>query len=127
MSHVKISPEQQETIKEINEKLKKVPINFFGGLLNFLKEYSVIGLAIGLIIGQASKDLVDKIVANLFMPLIELIISKESFANMTFSVKGVVFNFGSVLTSLLSFLIIMVLLYFIIKKIIKNDSLLQKK
>lgn len=127
MSHIKISPIQQETIKEINKKLKTAPINFFGGLLNFLKEYSVIGLAIGLIIGQASKDLVDKIVAGLFMPLIELIVSKESFANMTFSVKGVVFDFGSVLTSLLTFLIIMMLLYFIIKKIIKNDSLLQKK
>jgi large conductance mechanosensitive channel len=127
MSHIKISPEQREAIKEINEKFKKAPINFFSGLLNFLKEYSVIGLAIGLIIGQASKDLVDKIVAGVFMPLIELIVSKESFANMTFSVKGVVFDFGSVLTSLLTFLIIMILLYFIIKKIIKNDSLLQKK
>ena len=110
-----------------NKFYKKPKINFFSGLLNFLKEYSVIGLAIGLIIGQASKDLVDKIILGLFMPLIELIISKESFANMNFSIKGVVFDFGSVLASLLTFLIVMILLYFIIKKIIKNDSLLQKK
>lgn len=127
MSHIKISPERKESIKNINKKIKEAPINFFSGLLNFLKEYSVIGLAIGLIIGQASKDLVDKIVAGVFMPLIELVVSKDDFADMTFSVKGVVFDLGSVIASLLTFLIIMILLYFVIKTIIKNDSLLQKK
>ena len=127
MSYLNISENQSESIEKINKKFKEAPFNFLHGLMAFLKEYSVIGLAIGLIIGQASKDLVDKIVAGLFMPLIQLIVSKEDFANMTFSIKGVVFDFGSVLSSLLTFLIVMALLYFIIKKIIKNDALLEKK
>ncbi|HPT08490.1 MAG TPA: MscL family protein [bacterium] len=127
MSYLNIPENQSESIKKINKKFKEAPFNFIHGLMAFLKEYSVIGLAIGLIIGQASKDLVDKIVAGIFMPLIQLIISKEKFADMNFSIKGVVFDFGSVLNSFLTFLIVMALLYFIIKKIIKNDALLEKK
>ncbi len=127
MSYLNISENRSESIEKINKKFKEAPFNFFHGLMSFLKEYSVIGLAIGLIIGQASKDLVDKIVVGLFMPLIQLIVSKEDFSNMTFSIKGVVFDFGSVLSSFLTFLIVMALLYFIIKKIIKNDALLEKK
>jgi len=64
----------QSSINRINNKIKTAPRDFIKGLLAFLKEYSVIGLAIGLIIGQASKDLVDAMVNGLFMPLIQLII-----------------------------------------------------
>jgi large conductance mechanosensitive channel len=109
------------------EKIKKSSHSFFSGLLTFLKEYSVLGLAIGLIIGQASKDLVDSMVGGIFMPFVQLIISKDKFDGMNFIFRGVSFNFGGVLSTFLSFLIIMFLLYFIVKKIIKNDSLLEKK
>lgn len=109
------------------ENIKKSSHSFFSGLLTFLKEYSVLGLAIGLIIGQASKDLVDSIVSGIFMPFVQLIISRDKFDEMNFVLRGVTFDFGRVLSSLLSFLIIMFLLYFIVKKIIKNDALLQKK
>lgn len=119
----------EEKLKNNNEnnKLEKPPFRFFQGLMNFLKEYSVLGLAIGLIIGQASKELVDSMVTGVFMPLVELIISKEKFNNMNFTINNVVFSFGKILNSFLTFVIIMALLYFIIKKIIKNDKLLQKK
>ena len=100
---------------------------FFQGLLNFLKEYSVLGLAIGLIIGQASKDLVDSIVGGIFMPIISLIISQESFESLKFVFNGVVFDFGKVISSFLTFLIVMTILYFVVIKIIKNDKILDKK
>ncbi len=111
----------------IGSKLKEVPREFVKGLLSFLKEYSVIGLAIGLIIGQASKELVDSIVNGLFMPLIKLLISKDGFENLSFVIKGVSFELGRVISSLLTFIIVMALLYVIIKKIIKRDELLKKK
>lgn len=126
MSYLNIPKEQQESIDRINKKLKEGPISFFSGLMDFLKEYSVLGLAIGLIIGQSSKDLVDKIVSGLFMPLIQLVVSKDDFSQLSFSIKGVVFDLGSVVSSGLTFLIVMGLLYFIIKKIIKNDTWLKK-
>lgn len=117
----------REQHQESMEKIKKAPHNFVKGLLIFLKEYSVIGLAIGLIIGQASKDLVDAIVNGVFMPLVQLLIAKDGFENMSFLIKGVSFDIGSVISSFLTFLIVMALLYVIIKKIIKKDELLEKK
>ncbi|HKM40706.1 MAG: MscL family protein [Patescibacteria group bacterium] len=106
---------------------EKKSFSFFKGLIAFLKEYSVLGLAIGLIIGQASKDLVDSIVNGLFMPLIQLIISKDNFADLSVKIGDASLEFGLVLSSFLTFVIVMSLLYFIVKKIIKNDQLLSKK
>lgn len=113
--------------KEEIEKIKKSSHSFFSGLMDFLKEYSVLGLAIGLIIGQASKDLVDSLVGGVFMPFIQLIISKDKFDSMNIVFKGVTFDFGKVLGTFLTFLIIMFLLYFVVKKIIKREELLKKK
>lgn len=118
---------------EINENKedlyfqKKINSQFLKGLLDFLKEYSVIGLAIGVIIGQTSKDLVDSLVKGFFMPIVELLVSKEKFESLVFVLRGVSFDIGSILSSLITFLIIMTFLYFIVKKIIKNDKLLPKK
>ena len=120
-----------ETTKKSSDKNSLVDVkirsNFLRGLIEFLKEYSVIGLAIGVVVGQTSKDLVDSLVKGVFMPIVELLISKDRFENMVFTVKNVNFNIGSVLSAFLTFVIVMSLLYFIVKKIIKNDSFLPKK
>lgn len=113
--------------KEKSEEIKKPSRSLFSGLLDFLKEYSVLGLAIGLIIGQSSKELVDSIVNGIFMPFVQLIISKDKFDSLNIIFKGVTFDFGKVIGTLLTFLIIMFLLYFIVKKIIKKEELLKKK
>ncbi|MFA7601098.1 MAG: MscL family protein [Patescibacteria group bacterium] len=113
--------------KEVSSSQKKFNSQFLKGLLDFLKEYSVIGLAIGVIIGQTSKDLVDSLVEGFFMPIVELLVSKEKFESLVFILKGVSFDIGSILSSLITFLIIMTFLYFIVKKIIKNDKFLPKK
>ncbi|PKM91697.1 hypothetical protein CVU82_00610 [Candidatus Falkowbacteria bacterium HGW-Falkowbacteria-1] len=108
------------------KKISKIPRDFFKGLLEFLKEYSVIGLAIGVVVGQASKDLVDSMVKGIFMPFIELLVSKNKFENLVLTFNGVNFDIGKVISSFLTFLIIMILLYFVVKKIMKKDKLLPK-
>lgn len=117
----------EENKNESGEITHKINFSFFKGLINFLKEYSVIGLAIGVIVGQASKDLVDSMVKGVFMPFIELLISRDKFNNLVFVVYDVKFDVGSILSSFLTFLVIMTLLYFIVKKIIKDDKFLPKK
>lgn len=100
--------------------------SFFQGLMSFLKQYSVIGLAIGVITASASKDLVDAIVKGIFTPAIKLL-APDSFANLTFTIKGATFDFGIILNAGLTFIIVMAFLYFVIKLILKNDELLNKK
>jgi large conductance mechanosensitive channel len=96
-------------------------------LFEFLREYSVIGLAIGVIVAQISKDVVDAIVKGLFTPLIKLIMPGESFQNMAFYIKGVKFDIGSIISALLTFFIVLIILYILIKKILKKEDLLRKQ
>jgi len=100
--------------------------SFFQGLLQFLKQYSVIGLAIGVITASASKDLVDAIVKGVFTPAIKLI-APNTLSNLTLTIKGATFDFGIILNAGLTFIIVMAFLYFIIKLILKNDELIEKK
>jgi len=112
----------QEVINKLNSHTK----SFWQELLQFLKQYSVIGLAIGVITAQASKDLVDAIVRGVFSPLIKLI-APEGFSDLNFKLGSVVFEFGIVINAALTFIIVMSFLYIVVKKIIKNDELLEKK
>ncbi len=100
--------------------------SFFGGLKNFLKEYAVIGLAIGVIVAQVSKDLVDSLVKGLFMPFIKAIFSGRDFSKMTYEVNGAIFDIGSIISAFLTFIIVMAILYFVVKKIMKDDQTLEK-
>jgi large-conductance mechanosensitive channel len=112
----------RKTIHTISNK----SVSFSQGLMGFLKKYSVIGLAIGVITAQASKDVVDAFVLGVFSPLIKLLVPGD-FSNLVFMFHGVSFDIGRILNAALTFLIIMAFLYFVIKTLLKNDDLLEKK
>lgn len=101
--------------------------NFGRGLIEFLKENSVIGLAVGVIMAQTSKSVIDSIVNGLFTPLIGLIVPSSKIGNMIFQIRGVKFDFGSIISAALSFIITMTVLYVLVKKLLKKEELLQKK
>ncbi|OGF27536.1 hypothetical protein A2303_01595 [Candidatus Falkowbacteria bacterium RIFOXYB2_FULL_47_14] len=100
--------------------------NFAAGLFAFLKEYSVVGMAIGVIIAQSSKTLIDALVKGIFTPFIDLIVPGEKFQNLTFKLGGAVFDIGSIIDALLSFFIVLTILYIIVKKLLKRDDLIKK-
>ena len=112
----------------MSKALKKISergVGFWQGLVGFMKKYSVIGLAIGVITAQASKDLVDAIVKGVFTPLIKLLVP-GGFSNLMFTFRGQVFDIGIILNAALTFIIVMAFLYFVIKAILRNDELLEK-
>lgn len=106
---------------------EKQKIKFGQGLFLFLKEYSVIGLAIGLVIGQVSTNLINSIVKGIFTPLIDLIIPGDQFQGLVFTIRDVDFDIGTVVNNTLTFFIVLIFLYIIIKKILKQDNLLKNK
>jgi large-conductance mechanosensitive channel len=126
MDNIKNSFESLEKIKNLKERADQHVSGFFSGILDFLKDYAVIGMAIGVIIAQASKDLVDSIVQGLFLPFIKLFVSQDNFKDLDFYIRGVKFSLGSVIGNMLTFFIIIAFLYLLVKKIIKSDKLLQK-
>lgn len=115
--------EEQNQNQNNNQAKRK----FGQGLIEFLRENSVIGMAIGVIVAQISKSVIDSIVNGLFTPLISLVMPNNKIGNLVFQIRGAKFDFGSIISAFLSFVIAMTVLYIVVKKILKNEELLKKK
>lgn len=93
----------------------------------FLHQYSVIGLAIGIVMGTAVNQLVQSFVNGIVTPLIGLMVPAEDFQRLVVPVRGVEFRFGDVISAVINFIIVAFLIYFVVKKLLKQDALLAKK
>lgn len=90
-----------------------------GGFANFLKEYAVVGLAIGFIIGLQAQALVRQLVDSFVTPLLTLLVG-ESLQSKKLVVHGaavnaVTFAWGKFLYVLIDFLFVMLFIYLIVK------------
>ncbi len=102
------------------------------GFVDFVREQGVVGLAIGLTLGIASKTVVDSLVNNIFNPVIGVLLGGESLNTKSVclkSVNGVCTSnlaYGQVLSDMLNFVIIAAIIYFVIKGL-KLDKFDKKK
>ena len=83
------------------------------GFKEFITRGNVIEMAVGFIIGNAFKDIVDSLVNNVINPLIGMIFGKPDFSKafiVTF--HGTDITFGVLLTAVINFLIMAFALYF---------------
>jgi large conductance mechanosensitive channel len=90
--------------------------------LDFLKNYKVIELAIGVVIGNAVKDLVTSIAQDLIMPIIGIFTPSGSWRELVFTVAGSDFKIGNIISSTLDFTIVAVVVFIVIKKILKLED-----
>lgn len=82
--------------------------------LAFIREQGVIGLAIGFILGGAVGKVVASLVNDLIMPVLALILgSTEGLKGLSY--MGV--NYGAFISTLIDFVIIAAVIYFVFKKI----------
>jgi large conductance mechanosensitive channel len=89
--------------------------------LEFLKEYSVIQLAIGVVIGSAVKELVSSLANNVIMPLIGIFTPSGTWRDIAFSVAGSEFKVGLLISSLIDFIIVALIVFLVAKKILKVE------
>lgn len=89
--------------------------------VEFLTRYNVIQLAVGVVIGSAVKDLVSSIANNLIMPIVGMLTPGGSWKSWTIKIGGVKFGSGGLMASLLDFLIVAVVVFVVLKKILKVD------
>jgi large conductance mechanosensitive channel len=99
------------------------------GFLDFLREYSVVSLAIAFVIGLQSQVLVKQLLASFIDPLSELlfgqVLSTRTFT-MEFHGRSVDFAWGSFAYSLLDFIFVLGAIYVIVK-VLKLDKLNKPK
>ena len=116
---------QKEKIKTKTIRLKEKAAQA-RGVLNefreFLKEYKIIGIAAGLVIGSAVTALVQSIVVGLITPAIQLLFSAEALKGMVFQLNGVTFQPGLVISAVINFLIIALLFFVMVKFLLKKEK-----
>lgn len=93
-----------------------------GEFMKFLKEYGVVGLAIGVIIGSKAGELVKAIVDGLLMPVIGLVLPSGDWKEL---VVGP-FQIGMVLAALINFTIVAFIIFMIAKKFMKEETVTKK-
>jgi large conductance mechanosensitive channel len=94
---------------------------------NFLKDYNVLGMAIGVVIGGAVGKLISSLVNDLLMPFLEILTPGGSWRTLAWKVAGAEFKVGNFLGALVDFLIIAFVIYLVVKKILKLEELPGKK
>jgi len=93
----------------------------FQGFVNFVREQGVVGIGVGFVIGSSAAVLIKSIVTNMLNPLIGVVMGGTNLANKVVclnSSAGVcknVLNYGQVISDIISFLLILAVVYFVIK------------
>jgi large conductance mechanosensitive channel len=111
------------TSKTINKQV--------GGFGEFIREYGIVGLAIGFVFGAQVKSVVDVFTATIVNPLVGLILPGTGSLNqktLTIHVfsKQAVFGWGLFISTLISFIIVAIIIY-ITFKALNLDRLAKKQ
>ena len=120
---------QAEVVNEVISRQFGKQLSGFG---NFLREQSVIGIGIGLVLGTQLKTVVDSITNGFVLPLTQLVLpNQKSLADQAWNVhvtghRAVLIHWGDIVYNLFNFLVVAVIVYAIFK-ILKLDKLSKKK
>ena len=90
------------------------------GFVEFLREQSVVGLAIGLILGTQAKDLVDQLMTSFINPITGLLLPgsgtlQQKVFTLHLSGKAEKFGWGAFVSSTITFVIVAAVVYIIFK------------
>ena len=115
-----MTKKQNKSTKKSALKLKAVdPKAQFAGFKKFIKDQGLIGMAIGLILGTASGDLVKSLINNIIMPPLGFILgSAEGLKGVVWNMgktpagKEAVLSYGAFLNDVINFLLIAFVVYF---------------
>ncbi len=93
-----------------------VPKGVWGEFMDFISKYKVLGLAVGFIMGLYLGNLVQALVKDLIMPVIGLAIpGVGNLATYTIELLSQVFGVGDFLVALITFVIVALVVFLIVK------------
>ncbi|CAJ58777.1 MULTISPECIES: large conductance mechanosensitive channel protein MscL [Frankia] len=84
------------------------------GFKQFLMRGNVVDLAVAVVVGTAFTAVVTSLVKTIFTPLIAAIFGKPDFSALTFTLNGSVFRYGEFINSVIAFLSVAVVIYFVV-------------
>ena len=88
------------------------------GFMDFVREQGVVGLAVAFILGGAISGVMKSLVSDIINPILGLVLgSAEGLKEMSFMVGDAEVMFGSFVSTLLDFVVIAFVVYYIFKKL----------
>lgn len=92
------------------------------GIVREFKEFimrgNVVDLAVAVVIGAAFGAVIASLVSDLLTPLIAAIFGKQDFSQLTFTINGSQFRYGSFINALIAFVLVAAAVFlFVIKPI----------
>ncbi|MDO8647740.1 MAG: MscL family protein [Candidatus Diapherotrites archaeon] len=107
-------------------KVRNAGKGFISDFKKFLKKYQVLALAVAFVIGVASTKLITAIVTDLIMPLIAVLVPGGDWRASILQLGPVKFLIGDFVGAVIDFAIIALVVFLIVKMIMKEDTA-QKK
>jgi large conductance mechanosensitive channel len=104
------------------EEKKPEAKGFVEEFMEFLMKYQVIGLAVAFIIGAAATKLVSATVADIIMPVIAVLIPGGDWRASVVDVGPIKFLVGDFVGNIIDFVIIALVIFLIVKFMIKGDT-----
>jgi len=98
------------------------PRAFVDEFMGFLKNYQVIGLAIAVIIGAAAGKMVTAMVNDIIMPIIAVLTPGGDWKTSILEVGPVKFMIGDFVGAVIDFAIVAIVVFIIVKMIMKGDT-----
>lgn len=88
----------------------------------FLKEFNIVSLAVGFVMGTASTTLVGSMVKDVFMPIVAPFLGAESWREAVWNIGPAEIAIGSFAAELFNFLILALIIFIIAKKLLKLEA-----
>jgi large conductance mechanosensitive channel len=95
----------------------------------FVLRGNAVDLAVGIVIGAAFTSVVNSLVTNIITPLIATVYGGQQFSKAVFHFRSNEFGYGAVLNSLISFLIVAAVIFFLVVQPINklNELTMRRK
>lgn len=124
-----LSPVAQAEV--MNEVIQQQVGKQLNGFTDFLREQSVIGIGIGLVLGTQLKSVVDSVNNGLVLPLTQLVLpNQQNLADQVLRVhidgRNISLGWGGIVYNVFNFIVVALIVYLIFK-VFKLDRLSKKK
>ncbi|ABS54555.1 Large-conductance mechanosensitive channel-like protein [Methanoregula boonei 6A8] len=120
MDRQKIEKEEK-ILKDDIALAEKDAMGFKEEFLLFLKQYQVIGLAVAFVIGTAATAMVNALVKDIIMPVVSVLTPGGQWQTAVLAVGPINLLAGDFLSAVLDFLIIALVVFFLVKYVMKGD------
>ncbi|MFE0441620.1 large conductance mechanosensitive channel protein MscL [Aerococcus sp. NPDC058936] len=94
---------------------------------DFIAKGNVLDLAIGVVMATAFTAIVNSLVSDIIMPFVGLILGSTDFTSITVQLGSAVLTVGNFIQAVITFLIISLVLFFVMKAVATLKSQFEKE